>query len=335
MREENSRPTTDDQKTEQYIYRKIAESAEAYREKLDADPSLAHIQVTDEMRADMMRRIAAIKAESAAQEDAALERDAALENIVPGKNAAQENVTPKEKDIALGDIVPAEDIGNVGDPYASDINLLSEEDKHALEIGRKVLHVKKRSKVWRRLGLVAILALGVFGISMTSSANRRWILNMWNQMMGKEKTIYADNWQDIETYDADMQRIFSEIQEKTGIHAIQLNYIPKGLIFDNYTINQAVYSVKLFYQYNDTILTIYMVKGNQQTARGYAFDGDMIETIEVENPRYGVIEVQIISAPKNEKDCIAEFVYDDCSYTIYGALPQDEFMKMIEKLQIF
>lgn len=299
MKKENSCSTTCDQKTEQYIYRKIAESAEAYREKLEADPSLAHIELTDEMRADMQRRIAAIKAESAAQEGAA---------------------------------APAEDADS---PSVSETGALSEEDRHALEIGRKVLRVKKRGKVLRRLGVAAAVALGVFGISMTSSANRLWLMQLWDQMAGKEKTMYADNWQDIEAYDTDMQKIYAEILEKTGIHAANFLYLPDDMVFDNYVIYEDLNIAQLFYQYGDTIMIIDMKKELQQTMRGIVFDGDVQETIEVENNRYGTIEVSAVSAPEDETDYVAEFVHDGCQYTIYGVLPREEFLKMIEEIQIF
>lgn len=349
MKKENSCSTTCDQKTEQYIYRKIAESAEAYREKLEADPSLAHIELTDEMRADMQRRIAAIKAESAVQEGAAVpaEESVALHDAASAENAVKlEDTAASAGDaVALGDDASTGNAAKLEDTAASaaestsssapETGALSEEDRHALEIGRKVLRVKKHGKVLRRLGVAAAVALGVFGISMTSSANRLWLLQLWDQMAGKEKTVYADNWKDIEAYNTDMQRIFSEIQEKSGIHVPYLIYIPKGLKFDNYVIYENLNMAQLFYQYDDTIMTIDMKKELQQTSRGFTFDGDIQETIEVENSSYGTIMVSVVSAPRDETDYVAEFVHDGCQYTIYGVLPREEFLKMIEEIQIF
>lgn len=311
MKKENSRPLTVDEKTEQYIYRKIDEAAAAYEQKLNADPTLDDVHVTQEMRDDMMRRIAAIEAEGDG-----IRADAAG--------------LPEEDGIHVDTVGLPDEYGIHADAVG-----LSDEDRHALEIGRKALRIGRHRKLFRRLGVAAVLVLSIFGLSMTSQANRLWLLKMWNQMWGTEQVFEAQRWNEAEDYAPEMERMYSDILEKTGIHAVQFFYEPEGMTFNSYVANDLLKSAKIFYQYGDTILTVDMFQESQQTSNMVTFDGEVLETIELETPCCGKVTVMAISAPKDEIDYAAEFLYEGCQYTIYGILPKEEFLELIKNLHFY
>ena len=182
MKKENSRPLTDDQKTDEFIYKKLAEAADNYEQQLNADPSLDHVRLTDEMREDMMRRIAALEASKAGK--------ASGEDVLPKKDVlSEEDALLKkdvlsERDVLSEKNVPSEENALPESNILFGEDALSEEDKRALEIGRKAMHVRRHAKLFRGMGIAAVLLLGLFGLSMTSQANRLWLLNLWNQMTG-------------------------------------------------------------------------------------------------------------------------------------------------------
>ena len=65
---------------------------------------------------------------------------------------------------------------------------LSEADRRAMEYGyqmqqkdaEKKVRRKKRRKIAKRAGITAAALVAVFGVSMTSDANRRYVLEAWN-----------------------------------------------------------------------------------------------------------------------------------------------------------
>ena len=69
---------------------------------------------------------------------------------------------------------------------------LSEADRRAMEYGyqmqqkdaEKKVRRKKRRKIAKRAGITAAALVAVFGVSMTSDANRRYVLEAWNTVAG-------------------------------------------------------------------------------------------------------------------------------------------------------
>lgn len=204
----------DDKKTEDFIWQKMSEAADAYEAELNADPLLDDVCLTPEMMEDMMQRIA--------EEDE--------------KNAESAEM------------------------------LLSEDDREALELGRKTRARRKKSrKVLLRAGIAAAALAVVFGASMSIEANRIRLLNVWNFLQGKEMVFRVENSDERGEYDIEVDAACADILEKTAIHAVRFLHIPQGMRFSNYMVYEVSKSAMMFYQYGDTIITIDMGKKSNQT----------------------------------------------------------------------
>lgn len=270
----------DDKKTEDFIWQKMSEAADAYEAELNADPLLDDVCLTPEMMEDMMQRIA--------EEDE--------------KNAESAEM------------------------------LLSEDDREALELGRKTRARRKKSrKVLLRAGVAAAALAVVFGASMSIEANRIKLLNVWNFLQGKEAVIRVENDEEIGDYDAEFQEACAVILERTGIHSIRFLYTPKGMQFKNYIVSDKSEYALMFYQYGDTILTVDMVKRTEQVKKTQFFDGEVLDTFDVESG-FGTVPIMEIVTQEGEKDYVAQMTYDNCEYTIYGMLGKEELKKMIEHM---
>lgn len=70
---------------------------------------------------------------------------------------------------------------------------VSQKDREAMELGRKVLERRKYRKVWRGLGIAAILLVVMIGVGVSSEAGRFRIANFWSLLVGKETVIKVDN----------------------------------------------------------------------------------------------------------------------------------------------
>lgn len=273
----------DDKKTEDFIWQKMSEAADAYEAELNADPLLDDVCLTPEMMEDMMQRIA--------EEDE--------------KNAESAEM------------------------------LLSEDDREALELGRKTRARRKKSrKVLLRAGIAAAALAVVFGASMSIEANRIRLLNVWNFLQGKEMVFRVENSDERGEYDIEVDAACADILEKTAIHAVRFLHIPQGMRFSNYMVYEVSKSAMMFYQYGDTIITIDMGKKSNQIKDTQIFDGDILDKFEIET-KFGAVSVTKIEDPEGESDYIAQITYNDCQYTIYGVVPEDEFVKMIETINFY
>lgn len=273
----------DDKKTEDFIWQKMSEAADAYEAELNADPLLDDVCLTPEMMEDMMQRIA--------EEDE--------------KNAESAEL------------------------------LLSEDDREALELGRKTRARRKKSrKVLLRAGVAAAALAVVFGASMSIEANRIKLLNAWNFLLGKEAVIRVENDEVKGDYSIELEKACADILEKTGIHAAWFLHMPKGMQYNNYVVSDTLDYALMFYKYEDLIFTVDMVKKSEQSKKMQIFDGEILDNYEIETD-FGEVSVMEIISPEGEKDYVAQIEYDNCQYTIYGVLSREELITMIEYIYFY
>lgn len=295
------------------ICQKILADADALERELNEDPFLEDVAATPEMFADIMRRIT-------------------LEDEIAAAQAGTETMehTASEHADTTTAQTDAEIAGDAGSPAASAPHL-SEEDKKALEIGRKTIRYQKRTKRLRTAGIVAAAMVFLFGITMTSEANRIKLLNAWFELSGNEKKVHIDSVERFNGIDEAELEARDEIREQLQIVVPEFVYIPKGLRYQNYTINAAAKTASMFYEYQDTVLTVYVKGDVRETVYGIKFDGQILR-IDTVSTMFGEVELTEIEGPEGERDYVAELEYNNCYYAIYGIMPRKQFIKMIENI---
>lgn len=285
------------EKMDDFLRQKMMEEADRYEQELNADPALDGLEPSPQVFENIMAMIE--KEEAAAGDD--------------------RNPNPVET-ASAADSSRAEDF-------------LSEEDRRALELGRKQMAHPVRCRVMRYLGVAAAVVLGIFGVSMTSEANREKLVNVINILVAKESVARLDNEENRPHYSEEENIDKAEIEEKLGIVPITFMYVPDGMVYDGYRLDEVSGQAVMFYQYKDTIVYLTMEKREAGMSDGATRDGEIIQTFNVETD-IGKVKVTEIQGP-NELDYVAELNYNNCYYSIYGILPQEEFVKMIEKIEIY
>lgn len=240
----------------------LIEAADAFEEKLNAQPELDDIRLTPEMEADMARRIASLKD------------------------------------------------------------------------GNNKIHTRRRRRALRTAGVMAAALAVILGVGMTSEARRLWLVSLWNVIMGRETVSEYQTIDEAEEESYEIIKMLAEIEEQTGIHAVRFMYMPEGLTFDYYVVEENPQKASMFYRYGDTILAVHMVKELQNTLQSNTLDGEIIKTIPVETEYYGTVQVMELESPLEENNYAAQFLYEDCQYMIHGVLPREEFIKLVENMQI-
>ncbi|MCI6866816.1 MAG: hypothetical protein MR871_02520, partial [Lachnospiraceae bacterium] len=170
----------DDEKIDRLIKESLIEEADKIEAELENDPSLIGVGASEDMFQSIVARL---KEQGDWEEEKDVE-----ENL----NNNQENVRE------IKEIKESEDKNDVlEDPKSEQEKLeelyrmLPEEDQHALALGKQVkketeLRRKKRKQRWKILkrgGVVAAVFFLVFGVSMTSEANRRLVFKAWDGLM--------------------------------------------------------------------------------------------------------------------------------------------------------
>ena len=212
-------------------------------------------------------------------------------------------------------------------------NLLSDDDRAALELGLKVQGRKKWKRVVMYGGTVAAIFIGIFLISMSSEANRVYVTGIINAVFGSN--LKMDIGSNDKTFESksDEKEAYQEIQEKLNINAPQLRYYPSDFEYQGCQINEEMRSASIFYNYKDTIATVYICDCAGSGIRNQTFDGDVIGKI---NININDTEVELWESNNNDEKSayLTQFVYKDIYYAIWGKIDKSEFVKMVENIII-
>ncbi|MCI7814710.1 MAG: DUF4367 domain-containing protein [Lachnospiraceae bacterium] len=212
-------------------------------------------------------------------------------------------------------------------------NMLSEEDREALELGKKIKKINKRTIIMKRVAIVACVVLCVFGVSMTSGANRKYVVSVWNGLVGNSQLRIEVNMEDEqngEVGQASVEEAMEQIRDELGIHPIELGYKPKGMEFSDYRIEKAEKKAILFYKYNEVIFTIYMQKKDSNGKYVQEFDGIVVDEIP---SQISSDEIKIWKISDKEENYAAQFERLNDSYIIRGYITEKEFVKIIENIR--
>ena len=226
------------------------------------------------------------------------------------------------------------------EPQEDPVSHLSPEDRQALELGRQLLknqpptpNPSKKHRVLKGLTGAAVVVFGIFGLSMTSEANRIRVLSVWNSIVGEELQVDFDNDEDINRDKVYEQEAYDKIKKELNIEPVQFLYLPTNMQYDNYWIDEKLNMASLFYEYDNKIFTVEMIGQTNgiDASTNRKFDGEVLKTINTIKTTVNSIEIKIqeINNDDGDNSFIANFIYQNVYYFFSGQIPQKEFEEII------
>ena len=321
----------DDEKIDRLIKESLIEEADKIEAELENDPSLIGVGASEDMFQSIVARL---KEQGDWEEEKDVE-----ENL----NNNQENVRE------IKEIKESEDKNDVlEDPKSEQEKLeelyqmLPEEDRHALELGKQVkkekeIRRRKRKQRWKILkrgGVVAAVFLLVFGVSMTSEANRRLVFKAWDGLMFnlgfQLSTDYAGEKGSVQSKSKEEIAAIESISEKMKIPIIDFGYMPNEMIFQGYEIMEDGLEAILFYSYNDKIFSVNIINIEQEGTMYYALDNEAVlrENIIIDQGLEAMIWETNLEL--EDETYIAEIEYKGCRYICNSMISLEELEKILK-----
>ena len=212
-------------------------------------------------------------------------------------------------------------------------NLLSDEDKKALAIGRRKLKQHKRTKILKAAGTAAMICLCLFGVSMTSSANREYLMALFNTLSGNNLQVMLENKGDAKMEgEISEEQAIADVEEKLDLKIIKFEYKPDGMKFLSINMDEMIHEAILQYTYNDTIVNIFINKVLEESSTGRVFDGKVRDDFTVNFDGYDIIMVTELENPNNELSYAAQLNRNKCYYSITAIMPKEEMVKMLKSI---
>lgn len=222
--------------------------------------------------------------------------------------------------------------------------MLSEEDRLNIEAGKKYRmqeekrkeKQKKRVKIIKRGSVAAAAFVIVFGLSMTSDANRRLMLKAWDGLMYNLNFRLSTNYVEEESVRSKTKEeieALEDIREKLGAAVIEFAYLPDRMEFVGYDMFEDNKGAYMFYSWNETIFNVtlmHMPNTNQDSVSYYVLNQEA-EIVDNEKNEQD-IEAIILKTDK-EMDrpmYTAEIQYNNFRYILNGMSSLKEIKKIVK-----
>lgn len=186
--------------------------------------------------------------------------------------------------------------------------------------------------VAKAAAMVLVVGACVFGLSMTSRANRMFwmekaeeIWNGWNtsQINNSDNRNYSI----AEEYDAKL-----EIAEKLGVEVPEFYYIPKGMTYEKYEIAENGGEAFLEYNYNESFL--YLSIANNRSNRSRSFEQNEVAfSVDLDLKADKKIHIEVLDLSDNGlEQYLAQWNYNNVYYDFGGRISKSEIISVLKEM---
>lgn len=206
----------------------------------------------------------------------------------------------------------------------------SAEDKE----GKKRAKTRKRSysSMIRWAAVIALVCLGVLGVSVTSQAKGSGLWSTIQRLLGVESRWQQDNNGKDRTYtNPEEYKAIAEIEEKLGIQVPEFFYLPNGIIFLDVEIWESADSFAMMYQFGDDVLYFEGKRSDTNISATNGWEGRGETYYEkYDNVVYTIIE---LLTDDNEYYYNVSWEVNDTKYILEGRIEKQELEKILKNIK--
>lgn len=228
------------------------------------------------------------------------------------------------------------------------INHLSEEDREALELGRKMLNAgigqkdpeepsgkkvrrkKKPLKIYLALAavIVCVLAMGI-----TSMGGPERIVRMVRQNVGEREVEKSNMSHKIKMIEGeDEEKAYQEIGDVFNTDIVKIFVCLPGMSFDSVDFYKDKQMAELFYLYNKKTIVYCINAPYREESWGIDFE-DTVEEEYFENINGCRVKVAEYKIDKEDlPKWVAKFEYNNIEYMLTGTMEKKDFEKILKNL---
>lgn len=228
------------------------------------------------------------------------------------------------------------------------INHLSEEDREALELGRKMLKAgigqndpeeASRKKVRRKkkplkmyLALAAVIVC-VLAMGITSMGGPERIVRMVKQNVGDREVEKSSTSHKIKMIEGeDEEKAYQEIGDVFNTDIVKIFVCLPGMSFDSVEFYEDKQMAELFYLYNKKTIVYCINAPYREESWGIDFE-DTVEEEHFENINGCRVKVTKYKIDKEDlPKWVAKFEYNNIEYMLTGTMEKQDFEKILKNL---
>ena len=122
--------------------------------------------------------------------------------------------------------------------YHEDEEDFNEEKEEVVEEKKKVVFYSRWKRAGKCAAIVCLTMLGVFGVAMTSEANRVYLLEQVNSLLGKNVDIKINNDANRKTESGTEIEVMETIENELNVKMPMFGEIPKGMRYKTFKLDK-------------------------------------------------------------------------------------------------
>ena len=225
------------------------------------------------------------------------------------------------------------------------INNLSEEDRRALELGRKMLKAEvgtadtSEKKVhYRRKPLKTYLALAavivcVLAMGITSMGGPERVVRMVRQAVGDRDVEYTVKGKKVKTIEnEDEEKAYQEIRDTFDTDVVKIFVCLPDMKFDTMNLDEKKQVAELYYTYQKRKIVYIVNTGYRESSWGIDIE-DSIEkeySKEINGCNMNIVVYKVENS--NQSRCVSKFKYEGVEYFMMGLMEEGDFEKILKNL---
>lgn len=232
---------------------------------------------------------------------------------------------------------------------------LSEEDRQALELGRKLMQektepqeasaeeqdasagtVKKTSFAPRKLRVCLILAAAmilVMAVGITSLGGPERVIQMLTQNVGEREVEQVDSSEDnLVIVEENEEEAFQIIEEEFGVEPVKIISRPRNAKFEELYYDREMQLVEMRYANAEKVVELYINAFYSNSSFGIDIEDDLEEKNIYDNGLCKIIVMKYGVDNINTPKYLAKFTYDDLEYSLIATVSDDEFKEILNGL---
>ena len=190
-----------------------------------------------------------------------------------------------------------------------------------------------RKRVIRWASVAAAVLIGVFGVSMTSEANRAYIMREMNELFGNDVNTRVNNNEVLESDRAE-RYAYEEVENVLDIKMPEFFYMPDEMKYENCNIDEDAQTAFIRYSYKNRY-AYFMIMTNLKNATGLSQNdkGKEIKKISSElTPNSEVILWEIYEKENKIPTYTLSWNYKNTYYELFGKLSKEEMELIAENI---
>ena len=190
-----------------------------------------------------------------------------------------------------------------------------------------------RKRVVRWASVAAAVLIGVFGISMTSEANRAYIMREMNELFGNDVNTQVDN-NDVIKSDRTDRYACEEIENTLNIKMPEFFYMPDDLKYKTYSLDEEAGAGVLQYSYGEQIIFLTaFLNENKASVLNQNDSGILIDTFQNDFIPELKITLWKIQEKEDKTPIYAlKWEFKNCYYEFFGEMQENEMENIAKNI---